>query len=394
MQTIVTSETGVGTLRIFLAILVALAHINMFEPSLSVGLYGAMFAVRVFFLMSGFYMALVLDTRYKDSILAFYKARAFRLYPVYWVTLILTVVFLVVILGQLHTFAYWAELFKNPRSWWLIPPVVLSNVSFFGIDVMYLSAVNTSQGSLIYYKYASASDLALHFFVLLGPAWAMATQAMFYLIAPFIMKPRRRNMAVFILFSLALFYVPLFLGLPVLPDSRYLFTANLFLFLFGYVSYLLYKSLRPHLEAFPYGFLAIPFSILLTGVYAYYYPSISACKDGMLITWAFLEPVFIVVLGFFIPFMFVATKDIRWDRTIGELAYPIYVIHIFGLEISTKLMNCAQLSWIDTATERIAYHLTIIIALAVLLLVLVMRPIANWVNRYNNRVREAKLPDG
>ncbi len=68
MQTIVTSETGVGTLRIFLAILVALAHINMFEPSLSVGLYGAMFAVRVFFLMSGFYMALVLDTRYKDSI--------------------------------------------------------------------------------------------------------------------------------------------------------------------------------------------------------------------------------------------------------------------------------------------------------------------------------------
>jgi hypothetical protein len=77
---------------------------------------------------------------------------------------------------------------------------------------------------------------------------------------------------------------------------------------------LLYKSLRPHLEEFPYSFLAIPFSILLTGVYAYYYPSISACKDGMLITWTFLEPVFIVVLGSFIPFMFVATKDIKWDR--------------------------------------------------------------------------------
>jgi peptidoglycan/LPS O-acetylase OafA/YrhL len=137
-----------------------------------------MFAVRVFF-MSGFYMALVLETRYKDSILAFYKARALRLYPVYWVTLILTVVFLVVMLGQLHTFAYWAELFKNPRSWWLIPPVVLSNVSFFGIDSMYLFTVNTSQGSLIYYK--CASDLQTWPCVS-SSSWvlrAMATQASF-----------------------------------------------------------------------------------------------------------------------------------------------------------------------------------------------------------------------
>src|SRR5262249_35176876 len=75
-----------GTLRLVLALLVASGHLltKSASPAWWTGT-AAIFAVKAFFVISGFYMALVLDTRYRDKPARyFYASRALRLLPAYW----------------------------------------------------------------------------------------------------------------------------------------------------------------------------------------------------------------------------------------------------------------------------------------------------------------------
>jgi len=74
----------VGLLRTILALLVVGSHLGAFG--------GATFAVKGFFIISGFYMALVISTRYhKLPVGDFYASRLLRLLPLYWVIGLLTV---------------------------------------------------------------------------------------------------------------------------------------------------------------------------------------------------------------------------------------------------------------------------------------------------------------
>jgi peptidoglycan/LPS O-acetylase OafA/YrhL len=73
-----------GSLRLVLALLVAVSHLASFTHFKDGGWFvgHAMFAVRAFFVLSGFYMALVLTDRYPTAF-RFYEARATRLLPLY-----------------------------------------------------------------------------------------------------------------------------------------------------------------------------------------------------------------------------------------------------------------------------------------------------------------------
>ena len=57
-------------------------------------LMGGVVAVQAFYIISGFYMALILNTKYvgAGAYRVFIGNRFLRIYPVYWVVLILTVV--------------------------------------------------------------------------------------------------------------------------------------------------------------------------------------------------------------------------------------------------------------------------------------------------------------
>jgi len=72
-----------GSYASFLALLVVGSHLGAFG--------GATFAVKAFFIISGFYMALVIDKRYYAlPISNFYASRLMRLLPTYWVVGLLT----------------------------------------------------------------------------------------------------------------------------------------------------------------------------------------------------------------------------------------------------------------------------------------------------------------
>src|ERR1700692_3494890 len=76
-----------GLLRLILALAVVVDHA---PQSFSLKLVPGDVAVEMFFMISGFYMALILSTRYdtgnRSGIGAFYIARSLRLWPAYAIT--------------------------------------------------------------------------------------------------------------------------------------------------------------------------------------------------------------------------------------------------------------------------------------------------------------------
>src|SRR5688572_16954153 len=77
-----------GILRVYLALCVVAAHSTTILPW---GMHSGPEAVQIFYMISGFYMAMVLSTRYQNS-QDFYFSRFLRVFPPYYAVLIITLV--------------------------------------------------------------------------------------------------------------------------------------------------------------------------------------------------------------------------------------------------------------------------------------------------------------
>jgi len=126
-----------GFLRTYLALLVVFAHLRALDPGLdSPFVGGAILAVKFFFLLSGFYMSLVLDTKYRACFFEFFKSRFFRLYPLYWATCLVVLVFAAVSAGLSQPVAVLQGEFSGVGSLWMRGLVVFSNITFLGSDLL------------------------------------------------------------------------------------------------------------------------------------------------------------------------------------------------------------------------------------------------------------------
>ena len=78
-----------GLIRLLLSIAVVVTHTGTF---FGLRLTGGVIAVQSFYMISGFYMTLVLSEKYKNpnSLWLFWSKRILRLWPVYFVTLLFT----------------------------------------------------------------------------------------------------------------------------------------------------------------------------------------------------------------------------------------------------------------------------------------------------------------
>ena len=272
-----------GLLRILLAIAVIIEHS---KPILGVELCGGGPAVNIFFAISGFYMALVLNTKYKQC-LPFYRARLVRLAPVYWMALIITSI------GLLLRWRLTGRATFGIKQWVESPPhglaligLLITNLTLFGSNL--LDCFKTPSGSYLDYQIVRQS-------------WSLGVELMFYVSAPFLVR-RVSLIAAAAAGSLVLNAIPH-------PAIFHFFYPQWPLFLCGAFVW--------HFSAWlTKAWFLIPPAWLL----------ILHAPVGLPWNVAFY---LLIILSF--PALLDFTNRHPYDRLTGELSYPVYVIHWFVL---------------------------------------------------------------
>jgi peptidoglycan/LPS O-acetylase OafA/YrhL len=159
-------------------------------------------AVELFFVVSGFYMQLILSTRYtkwklgRAWISQFYKARYFRLLPIYLIGSLLVVgtallpLELSSNLAPLPIWRYTCELPNTLGNLLFKAFLSLTNVTMLFQDVtMFLASHN---GQIHWSENFQNSDVPLWQGLAISPAWSLGVELGFYLMAPYLLNLRSR----------------------------------------------------------------------------------------------------------------------------------------------------------------------------------------------------------
>jgi peptidoglycan/LPS O-acetylase OafA/YrhL len=375
-----------GTFRTILALLVVCVHLRPIGgPGLHIVSHGAIFAVKAFFIVSGFYMAMVLHGQYRDRpVRDFYLSRGTRLLPLYWLVGALTIAaeYLLVAPGQrfyplASPRAYGAGL--EPGS--LPLPILLyaatSVLTMIGLDTgMWLGfgKVGGALGLHPDYVPAATSVMALS---PIPQAWTIGVELTFYLVAPFIVGRSLWTIAMLALASLVFRFGMAHLGFDGEPWSRSLFPSELVFFLMGVAAFRLYLRLPTLTNPYINLWRVAPITVALL-----ISPVLSRQPNVLL---ADTVPYVLVAIG--IPFLFNSTKSSALDARIGGLSYPIYIGHMFIMGAVQLIIPQAVLMPLGSGWAWLAANIVCVVAFAFALDTLVAAPIDRWRRRFGARTR-------
>jgi len=334
-----------GIIRFLLALSVVLYHLRFtmgdnVVPLVNFGVRGAE-AVQVFFIISGFYMALVLNGKYGagfKSYWLFISNRYLRLYPTYIATVLLSLgLCLVMRIAKTTPFGtYWSWLYSwsyapyRPPVWEKIV-LAFSNLFIVGQDWTFYFGITKGTGHLAWmwnYSAMPGAIISARDYMLTPQAWTLSTELTFYVLAPFLVRKKSLWISTLIVCSLVLrIWLTGIFGEKNLNFYYRFFPTELAFFAAGALAYKLYVKLKPASLSTITGAGLL---ILMTGF-------ILIC------------PIFGQRFYFFtaftlaLPFIFNVTRENKWDRLIGELSYPLYMIHWFMLTVCKALFSLPKI---------------------------------------------------
>lgn len=305
---------GIGLLRLIFALTVVITHSH---PVFGFTLGNSVIAVRAFFIISGFYMALVLERKYK-SYKSFVVNRFLRIYPVYWVVMILSLclgLFLIWWKGMSaglldHYILYFGNLSFISKFLLFVSQVII-----FGRNIIMYSGLNPVSGSFVW-NAKMAYEIPSFPFLIAAQAWALGLILCFYLVAPFLVKIKLRMLLLFGLLLIIIRVGCRGLGMVGYYYDYMMFPFELIFFVMGILSYHLYARIKDGRFSKKIG--TIGFWVIVIYVMSFQYVRIS---------FAILEIGFYLTLSLLIPFIFTMSKNSLLDRSIGEYAYPVYISH-------------------------------------------------------------------
>jgi len=333
-----------GALRIYLALCVVAAHSTRlgFWP-----MHTGHEAVQIFFMISGFYMELVYE-KYRSK-REFYLSRALRIFLPYWsvVTLIL-----LISAGLGVATGNWAELqpFWHFREANGPQGVFLAGVSnftiFFQDAVMFLK----DHGSGLAFTHDMRGEgRPLWFYLFIPQAWSVSVELQFYLLMPLLARFRSRWLiGLIVLSTVARIWVYEGVGWKGDPWTYRFTPFEVSFFILGMLSCRIWKTHRPRIEQWTSrvsgeGKRATAFRCAgLLGVCLL--TKVIVVGLGKWLDRTYLELFFAALWCVALPLLFSMSRKDGIDRWIGELSYPIYLVHYFIIGLIALALHHPELA--------------------------------------------------
>ena len=312
-----------GVLRLILAISVVFDHIPLLTYRVATG---GDVSVQCFYVISGFFMSLILNEKYATSSqnTLFYSNRLIRIFSVYWIFFVLALA--VDAVGYFAKHKGVIALFVD-NAWRMRPLdivfLVVSNIAIIGQDLALF--LGLTDGGLVWSERFRDFDPGTYRFYLLPQAWSLSLELLFYGLAPFLVRRSFGFVLGVFLTSMMVRVVLHARGLDFDPWSYRFFPAELSLFLAGTLSYHLFKRVRG--KTLTHFQIALGWSTVLA-VLAY---PLYGGPEGQFLQPARVALLTLVAVG--LPFLFLHTGTIAFDRLAGELSYPVYLCHLIFVQI-------------------------------------------------------------
>ncbi|HTH49843.1 MAG TPA: acyltransferase [Candidatus Limnocylindria bacterium] len=374
-----------GILRLLLAISVVVVHCDA-DVGASL-LVGGAYAVKLFFVISGFYMALILHEKYSapGATALFYGNRLLRLLPTYYVMVALSVVAVAVLSGirghlvSVAPFGLWRD-YGSQLPAGLAAALKWVQITPLGQEVPTAGFLDLTTHQVEYTVLPDHPYLVLGSFMVLPPAWTLSLELQFYALAPWLVRRSLALLAGIFLLSLACRWV-----LPLLPygNPEFLRDHNLLPqlghFLLGVAGYRFYRGRETSLwwrRLAGYG-VGIWAAVLLL---LFLYPWLPVRGREPLVTGSF---------ALALPFIFATTATWSWDRLLGELSYPVYLGHWLVKELWYGLDLKRWSAWLKYDWERAAVVVVGSLILAAAVHQFVERPIDRYRQRRARRFAAA-----
>lgn len=322
--------------RLLLAVSVVLAHSSaLFGTTL----FGGRTAVECFFVISGFYMAMVLSRKYSrangGTWKTFMASRVARLLPVYLVVLAASAGATLMAVARGRSVDFWTTFSELSFTGQVV--AVMSNLTLLGQDVLSFSAVGEHGLLLVMMDPLSHPDRGTNL-LLVPQAWSVSIELAFYALAPFLLRLSTKALALVGAGSLVIRVALVLVGLNHDPWTYRFFPAELVFFILGAIAFRILGSGSPQPRWLG--------PVLLAG-----FLGLALVFGGLTGSYPVLEALTPFAFALAVPYFFYWTKNNKWDRWIGELSYPLYLVHVLvgkvlatvGLPANGPLMTVASL---------------------------------------------------
>lgn len=269
-----------GIYRLILALMVQLSH---------TGHYGSIgqLAIKGFFVLSGFLMTLLMHTTYRGHIADFALNRFLRLYPTYWVCMIIS--------GLLYLWTPSISIYYG-----------FPTASHFILNILYLN-YNLNFPSLLEVSWAVTNEIIMYVLIALGISRTFG-RTLLWLLVSFIYYASVSEFAPGNEWS---YFMPMAASFP------FAIGASVY-HIYNHISHKLYK------EYFIVAFIGYVASIYTMNALNFYSSAnaIFLCSSAL----------FVISLFYIKPSEIIR----KWDNKLGSLSYPFYLIH---LPISSVVFN-------------------------------------------------------
>jgi peptidoglycan/LPS O-acetylase OafA/YrhL len=363
-----------GFLRLYLAICVVFVHAG---TSTWWTVHDGTQAVQIFFMISGFYMQMIAG-KYPTAY-SFWLSRAVRIYAPYFAALVMSILCAGVLWSFEKTLGPCSAFANQPLSHNSAAGIIaatLTNFSVVGQDLTLFLTANANHG---FELTANVHEIPfpLYRYLLIPQAWTIALELYFYALVPVLALRSTRFLWCLLASStiLRLFAYSVF-QLTHDPWIYRFFPFEIALFVAGMLAW---RHSQSRLRSIDIKWTAWKYFVFVVAATLLFWIARKFVSFGFrFLGYAYLVQFSYLMWVTLIPILFQITRKHRLDRFLGELSYPVYLVHMAVIPVAGML--CSYIPFLSRGTTTLS--LTMVVSIAFVLFLI--RPLDAWRAQLHN----------